>query len=196
VLETELSANHDIRRISQLNDVLFNRNKIYRHRLLRVNYTTYDLQRDFDTINPGTDHRDIMLLSHSDGSNHPFGYARVVGIFHANIVYTGPESKDFRSRRIEFLWVRWFDVIQDYSTALGWEHNLLDTVKFLPLEDDDAFGFVDPADVLRGCHVIPSYADGLLHSDRVGTSRCAGDADDWKCYFINRCVPPSVILIF
>jgi hypothetical protein len=39
----------------QLNHVLFNGNKIYRHRLLRINYTTYDLQREFDTINPHTD---------------------------------------------------------------------------------------------------------------------------------------------
>ena len=142
---------------SQLNHVLFKGDKIYRHRLLRVNYTTYDLRREFDSINPRTDHRDIMLLSSSDGS-HPFCYARVLGIFHANIIYTGPGSKDFQSRRIEFLWVRWFDVIQDHSSL--WEQQTLDTVRFLPMADSDAFGFVDPADVLRGCHVIPAFADG------------------------------------
>jgi len=36
----------------------------------------------------------------------------------------------------------------------------LDTVRFVPMADEDVFGFVDPADVLRGCHVIPSFADG------------------------------------
>ena len=169
-------------RLSQLNHVLFKGNRIYRHRLFRVNYTTYDLKRGFDSINPCTDHCDIMLLSDSDGSNHPFSYARVLGVFHANIIYTGPGSKDFQSRRIEFLWVRWFEVLQD--GFLAWEE--LDSVRFLPMADNDAFGFVDPANVLRGCHVIPSYADGRLHPDGIAMSRCAGDSDDWKQYYINR----------
>ena len=168
---------------SQLNHVVFKGDKIYRHRLLRVNYTTYDLRREFDSINPRTDHRDIMLLSSSDGS-HPFCYARVLGIFHANIIYTGPGSKDFQSRRIEFLWVRWFETIQDHSSL--WEQQTLDTVRFLPMADNDAFGFVDPADVLRGCHVIPAFADGRPHPDGAALSRWAGDSDDWKEYYINR----------
>ena len=132
--------------LSQLNHVLFKGNKIYRHRLLCINYTTYDLQREFDSINPRTDHQDIMLLANSHGNGHPFFYARVLGIFHANIVYTGPGSRDFQSRRIEFLWVRWFEVTQDCS---AWEQHALDTVRFVPMADEDAFGFVDPADVLR-----------------------------------------------
>ena len=171
-------------RLLQLNHVLFKGNKIYRHRLLHVNYTTYDLKCGFDSINPHTDHCDVMLLSDSDGSNHPFSYMRVLGIFHANVIYTGPGSKDFQSRRIEFLWVQWFEVLQDQF--LAWEEHALDTVRFLPMADKDAFGFVDPADVLRGCHVIPSYADGRLHSDGIAISRCAGDSNDWKLYYINR----------
>lgn len=171
---------------SQLNHVLFHGNKIYRHRLLRINYTTYDLQREFDTINPRTDHPDVMLLSNSDDYDHPFSYARVLGIFHANVVYTGPGSNDFRARRIEFLWVRWFEVIQDPTPVSGWEQTLLDTVRFLPMAVEDAFGFVDPSDVLRSCHIIPSFANGLLHTDRIPMSQCAGDAGDWRCYYVNR----------
>ena len=170
--------------ILQLTHVLFKGNKIYRHRLLRINYTTYDLQREFDAINPRTDHRDIMLLSSSDGNCHPFCYARVLGIFHANVIYTGPGYKDFQSRRIEFLWVRWFEVIQDHSPL--WEQQALDIVRFLPMADKDAFGFVDPANVLRGCHIIPAFADGRLHPDGVALSRSATDSDDWKRYYINR----------
>ena len=171
-------------RLLQLNRVLFKGNRIYRHCLLRVNYTTYDLQRDSDSINPRTNHRDIMLLSNSDANAHPFSYARVLGIFHANIMYTGPGSMDFQSRCIEFLWVRWFEVVQDHFSA--WEQHALDMVRFLPMTDADAFGFVDPADVLRGCHIIPSFADGRLHLDRIERSRCAGDSDDWKRYYVNR----------
>ena len=169
--------------LSQLNHVLFKGNKIYRHRLLRINYTTYNLQREFDSINPRTDHRDIMLLANSHGDGHPFSYARVLGIFHANIIYTGSGSKDFQSRRIEFLWVRWFEVLQDCS---AWEQYALDIVRFVLMTDEDAFGFVDPANVLRGCHVIPSFAGGRLHPNGIAMSRWAGDSDDWKQYCINR----------
>ena len=168
----------------QLNSVLFKGNKIYRHRLLHINYTTYDLQRDFDSINPRTDHRDIMVLSNANADAHPFSYARVLGIFHANIIYTGPGSRDFQSRRIEFLWVRWFEVLQDHFST--WEQRALDMVRFLPVTNEDAFSFVDPADVLRGCHIIPSFADGRLHVNGIAKSRCAGDSDDWKQYYVNR----------
>ena len=167
----------------QLNHVIFKGERIYRHRLLHVNYTTYDLRREFDSINPRTDHRDIMLLSSSD-DGHPFCYAWVLGIFHANIIYTGPGSNDFQSQRIEFLWVRWFEVIQDHP--LLWEQQTLDTVKFLPMADKDAFGFVDPANIVRGCHVIPAFADGQLHPNGTAPSRWAGDSDAWKLYYINR----------
>ena len=156
---------------------------MYRHRLLRVNYTTYDLRRESDSINPRTDHRDIMLLSSSNGKDHPFSYARVLGIFHANVIYTGPGSKNFLSCRIEFLWVRWFEIMED---CLGWEQHALDTVKFLPMADENAFGFVDPVNVLRACHVIPSFANGRLRPDSIAMSHCANNSDDWRQYCINR----------
>ncbi|KAL4065131.1 hypothetical protein J3A83DRAFT_4099512 [Scleroderma citrinum] len=98
-----------------------------------------------------------MLLSSPDGNNHPFSYAWVLGIFHANIVYTTPGSKDFQSHQIKFLWVQWFDVIQHHFSA--WDQHALNTVRFLPMANEDAFGFIDPADVLWGCHIIPSFAD-------------------------------------
>ncbi|KIM57115.1 hypothetical protein SCLCIDRAFT_66817, partial [Scleroderma citrinum Foug A] len=60
---------------------------IYRHRLLCINYTSYDLQHDFDSISTCTDHWNIMLLSNSGINTHPFCYAWVLGIFHANIIY-------------------------------------------------------------------------------------------------------------
>lgn len=173
---------------AKLTGVVFKSNRIYRHRLLRVNYTGYDLRRESDAVNPRTDKCDIMLLSQSglDGSTpHPFCYARVLGIFHANIIYTGPGSKDYQSRRIEFLWVRWFEVLEDRPS--GWQNLAFDTARFVPMAEGDAFGFVDPADVLRACHLIPSFADGMLHSDGIAASSCARDSDDWKRYYINRC---------
>ena len=59
-------------------------------------------------------------------------------------------------------------------------------VKFLPMIDKHTFGFINPADVLRGCHIIPSFTDGRLHVDRIVRSCCAGDLDDWKKYYVNQ----------
>ncbi|THU88482.1 hypothetical protein K435DRAFT_592588, partial [Dendrothele bispora CBS 962.96] len=61
----------------------FENNRIYRHKVVQINHTTYDLRQDQDSINPRT-HADIMALAPPD-SKHPFIYGRVVGIFHANI---------------------------------------------------------------------------------------------------------------
>ena len=168
----------------QLNHVLFKENKIYHHRLLRINYTTYNLQHGFDSINPHTDHQAIMLLSNLDNDSHPFSYAWVLEIFHTNIIHSGPGLKDFQLCWMEFLWVQWFEVLQDCSSM--WEQCTLDTVRFLPMADEDAFSFIDPANVLRGCHIIPSFVDGCLHPERVAISHCAGDSDDWKWYYINQ----------
>ena len=95
--------------LSTLSQVIFKGDRIYRHHLFHVNYTTYDVCRAQDTINSRTDHCDIMLLAPLD-SAHPFLYAHVLGIFHANIIYSGPGSKDYIARRLEILWVRWFEV--------------------------------------------------------------------------------------
>ncbi|KAG1775826.1 hypothetical protein EV702DRAFT_972611, partial [Suillus placidus] len=47
------------------------------------------------------------------------------------------------------------------------------------------FGFVDPSDILRGCHIIPQFSQGLWHLDGKGVSNCAQDKLDWRCYYIN-----------
>ena len=156
--------------------------RIYRHNLFRINYTTYDVRRVQETVNPRTDHRDVMLLT-PQPSAHPFCYARVFGIYHANVIYIGPGFKDYQSRRIEFLWVRWFDML---DRPAGWDHTTLDSLKFPPMTDADAFDFIDPADVLRCCHIIPAFADGQVHPDRIALSRNARDGNDWKRYYVNR----------
>ncbi|KIM50228.1 hypothetical protein SCLCIDRAFT_1183436, partial [Scleroderma citrinum Foug A] len=42
--------------------------------------------------------------------DHPYCYARVLWIFHANVIYTGPGSMDYLPQHVEFLWVWWFDL--------------------------------------------------------------------------------------
>ncbi|EGN92104.1 hypothetical protein SERLA73DRAFT_66319, partial [Serpula lacrymans var. lacrymans S7.3] len=68
------------------NCVLLHNNKIFEHSLLQVNYTTYNLQREQNTINSLT-RADIMLLSQEDEHIHPYWYARVIEIFHVMVEY-------------------------------------------------------------------------------------------------------------
>jgi hypothetical protein len=84
--------------------------RIYHCKTVKINYTTYDIRRDGDTINPRT-YPDIMVTSPETGPNaQPYWYARVIGIFHAMVSSTHPELEvTARSRhQMDFLWVRWF----------------------------------------------------------------------------------------
>lgn len=116
-----------------------------------------------------------------DGSGR-FLYARVLGIFHTNVVYLGSRMQDYQTRRLEFLWVRWF---QPSFLPGSWDSRHLDTTKFLPVADPQAFGFLDPAEVIRACHILPRISLGKVHEDR-GLSKLAMDKDDWQYYYINR----------
>lgn len=196
------------------NHVFFKHNRMFTHNILRINYTTYDVRRAQDTINPKTPHCDALFLA-EDGDNpdeldaHPFLYGRIIGIYHVNVVYTGPGTLDYQPRRVEFLWVRWFEQLEPFGS---WASCRLDRLCFPPLESKDAFSFVSPSDVLRGCHVIPAFSKGIrhiipadiprgrayqeayalpknvCHIQQRGLSTCARDSNDFNCYYINRYV--------
>ena len=125
-----------------------------------------------------------MLASDDDDESHPYWYARVIGIFHVNVIYTGTGMLDYLPWRLDFLWVRWFEY--DAARSVGWDRYKLDPLRFPPLSSQHAFGFVDPRNVLRGCHVVQGFKSGKLHSDGVPVSRCARDGGDWRRYLVNR----------
>ena len=177
-----LTDTETIEHLLTLNQVIFKGDHIYWHHLFCINYTTYDVHHAQDTINPCTDHCDIMLLAPLE-SPHPFLYAHVLGIFHVNIIYTGLGSRDYFPRCLEILWVQWFEVM---DVPVGWEHTALDSLRFIPMSQDDTYGFVDPASVLRGCHLIPAFASGRMHPDGTSVSQNARDGTDWKHYYVNR----------
>lgn len=160
---------------------------MYQHNLARFNYTSYDVRRSEDVVNASTPHHNIMVLSGdgdgSDFTSHPFKYAQVLGIYHVNVVYVGPGMIDYQPHRMEFLWVRWY---QNTGMRAGWKNHKLDRIRFVTMSAEDAFGFVDPADILRACHVIPAFAKGKLHLDGMGLSRCCRDSSDWVEYYVNR----------
>jgi len=168
------------------NVVLFQGDRIYSHRVLRINYTTYDVRRSQDVVNPYTSHCNIMVLNHDADSalHHWFRYARVLGIYHANVVYMGHGVLNYQPRRMEFLWVRWYQIVDPRAT--GWHTFKLDRVKFFRVTDDDAFGFIDLSDVLRGSYIVPAFARGRPCMIRGDVSLCARNPSDYIQYYVNR----------
>lgn len=62
-----------------------------------------------------------------------------------NVIYTGPGLLNYQPWQLEFLWVQWFGLIEQ---SLGCCDLTLDALHFIPMTEDDMFGFVDPADVV------------------------------------------------
>ena len=169
------------------NNVLFKPDRIYHHNIMRINYTTYDVRRSQDVVNASTSHHNVMVLASGMddlASDHPFRYARVLGVYHVNTVYTGPGMINYELLRLNFLWVRWYRTVDAIKT--GWGTRKLDILRFIPMAEYNAFGFLDPSDVLRACHVIPAFDRGRLHADGRGLSSLAQDSSDWKAYYVNR----------
>ena len=170
------------------NSINFVNNRIFRHKVFRVNYTTYDLRREQDSLNLRT-HADIMVLSHEDeDSRHPYWYARVIGVFHALVQFKGLSSHptiEAGAHQMEFLWVRWFGM--DLAHRSGWRAKRLHRVGFIDSEDTGAFGFLDPSHVIRGVHLIPAFAHG--HTNNLlppSIARLPSERDkDWMYYYVS-----------
>jgi hypothetical protein len=163
--------------------VLFLHDRIYQYNLLRINYTTYDVRRSQDVLNSNTSHCNIMVLDEAADDNDS-DYGRVLGTYHVNVVYVGLGMRDRQPRRMEFLWVRWYN--NNTVVRNGWDAQKLNRIRFPPIAVGDSFDFIDPSAVLRSCHVIPVFSRGRLHHDGKGMSRCAHDSSDWKEYYVNR----------
>jgi hypothetical protein len=126
----------------------FSKNWIYHHKCIRFNYTTYDLRRNQDSVSPQR-RADVMVLSHEEdpANPHPYWYARVIGIFHVFIQTWDPVTRKFSEpQRFDVLHVRWFG--RNLSVPAGWRAKRLHHIGFLPASDPDAFGFLDPTQVI------------------------------------------------
>jgi hypothetical protein len=161
---------------------------------LKLNYTTYDVRRAQDTINPNGSNSNIILpasaqpnLTFFQSGSDPttlYAYARVLGIYHANVICVGKGPIDSTPQRIDFLWVRWYE----YLPASG--PFRLEKVQFPLLSDPGATSFVDPSIVIRGCHIVPNFSRGMRYPEcdpkERGSSIIARDRDDWREYYINQ----------
>ncbi|KAL1724716.1 hypothetical protein EV714DRAFT_222555, partial [Schizophyllum commune] len=174
------------------NEIIFERGRIYKHKVIRHNYTSYDVRRRQDLLNPRT-HADFMVLSDND-EEHPYWYGRVLGIFHADVLDVAVVGSC--SQRIEFAYVRWFAM--DKSYRHGFRAKRLPRVHFLPAEDADAFGFIDPKDIIRAVHAIPAFAHGrtAMHLPGQTMARPHGESDDWKYHYISMFADRDILMRF
>lgn len=170
------------------NSIRFLGGKIYSVRTCRIYYTSYDLQRQCDTINPNT-HPDVMLRSPDPEGNDTYWYARVIGIYHANVWAENPAIPAGKTaRRMDFLWVRWFGEEPEYHS--GFRQARLPKIGFVVSTDDFAFSFVDPTNVIRGCHLIPAFNAGrstklLPKCHSIARRLNAEEVDDWVNFYVN-----------
>lgn len=155
-------------------------------KIVRINYTSYDIRRGHDCLR--SDRRPfLMMLSREDASErHPFWYCQLIKAFHIQVRFC-PGGVSQSQETLEVLWVRWLGI--DLDHRWGFKQGALPKVGFVPdMGDSPAFGFLDPSLVIRGCHLIPAFVDG--RTDQLlprGTSvaRLPGETDDWAGYYVN-----------
>jgi hypothetical protein len=156
---------------------------------MRINYTSYDVRRDTDTINIGS-YPDIMVKSPETGPTaQPYWYARVIGIFHALVSSSHMGVSEKNLRRMDFLWVRWFGV-EPGRYRHGIRYARLPKIGFVESWDPYAFTFLDPAQAIRGIHVIPAFSEGrtsalLPNGNSVARVLNPEEKDDYVNFYAN-----------
>lgn len=165
--------------------------RIYRCKRMRINYTTYDVRRDTDPINIRS-YPDIMVKSPEIGPNaQPYWYARIIGIFHALVSssHPGVPSQERSLRRMDFLWVRWFGV-EPGRLQYGIRYARLPKIGFVESTDPYAFTFLDPAQAIRGVHLIPAFSEErtsalLPNANSIARVLNSKEDDDWVNFLVN-----------
>ncbi|KAG9085484.1 hypothetical protein FS749_004381 [Ceratobasidium sp. UAMH 11750] len=171
---------------------------MYRHKTLHINYTSYNILQQQDVLNAGTPNCFVMLPAETNGEPgaHPFVYAKVLGVYHAKIVYGG-----HLPQRMDFVHVRW--LYYNYEQPGGWDHKCLDRVNYIACStnDDilDSFDFIDPANILRATHLIPDFCSnttkGLLNLD-TSIAYDSANFGDWNAYYVNRFADRDILMCY
>ncbi|KIO30648.1 hypothetical protein M407DRAFT_20363 [Tulasnella calospora MUT 4182] len=169
--------------------IIFN-NTLYRHSTLRVNYTTYNMHRDQDIINPQTASRSFVMVEAADGKTRIW-YARVLGIFHLQVINT--TDSHHLPQRLDVLWIRWLGEDPGYVGNPGVRR--LERVGYVP-EGPFAFGFIDPDVVVRAAHLIPAFI--YEKTDKLLTRSLFWDCQDgdWENYYVNPFVDRDMLSRF
>ncbi|KAF7370032.1 hypothetical protein MSAN_00633200 [Mycena sanguinolenta] len=162
-------------------------NRIYATRTLRVNYTTYDVRRGQDTLNPRTSCFAMVHSAETEAGAHPYWYCQILGIFHTTVCEVASNGEHTTPQSMEILWVRWMGVEPGFRAGIKMAR--LPKVGFVEESDPYAFGFLDPQHVIRGCHLIPDFAAGrtndLLATQGPTAARSPDDTEDWRTYYVD-----------
>ncbi|KAF6742404.1 hypothetical protein DFP72DRAFT_1081941 [Ephemerocybe angulata] len=176
--------------------VILDKNRLYRHKIAKFRYTTYDLRQKVDIVHADTPQCNVVLLNDdytAESDEHPYRYAKVLGIYHANVSFIGllPDgSRNFERHRVEFLWVRWFQMAQATSAEFH-----LDRLCLAPLALRNSLQFVDPSAVLRGIHIVPRFSRGGVEIQDP-ESHWVKHEKLWKEYFLNRFADRDLFMRF
>ncbi|KAF9532139.1 hypothetical protein CPB83DRAFT_832803 [Crepidotus variabilis] len=174
------------------NSVIFKDSRCYSVQTCHINYTSYNIQRESDTITLQR-RPDVILKApppedfENEAEPERFWYARVLGIYHAKVSSLHPQVQGGREyRNMDFLFVRWFGYEQHYK--YGFKDARLPKIGFVSAADNFAFGFLDPRHVIRAVHLIPSFVDGRT-SDLLPVPKSHGqppdEIDDWANFYVN-----------
>ena len=171
----------------QRNDLRFlNPNRIVELKMLRINYTSYDIRRAHDCLR--TDRQSfLMTLSREDEpEGHPFWYCQLLKAFRVDVCFC-PGGVSGSKETMEVLWVRWLGIDPDFKW--GFKQCALPKIGFVPEDGDSpAFGFLDPSLVIHGCHLIPAFINGRTNQLLRGSASVArqpDEIDDWARYYVN-----------
>ena len=154
---------------------------LYEHPLLTIDYTTYDLKRERDLIHLNFGNQAVMVYSPTSRDTEPWLYAYVIAIYHLFVC----TATNLEPERLELLWVRWMQ--WDSSQLRGPNASQYTRISFVPGSGipGDAFGFVDPSHIIRGCHLIPTF--NLQRTrDWLGPSIARDTKGDWRAFYANR----------
>ncbi|KAG2055212.1 hypothetical protein BDR06DRAFT_982073 [Suillus hirtellus] len=169
------------------NSLIIPNNTIYSVQTMQIYYTTYDMRHEYNTVNPRT-HADVMVLSGETSPSHPYWYARVLGIYHLDVWLEG---------HIDILYVWWLAPLISLDYELGIQHARLPKLAFVEESDHDAFGFLNPGQVICGAHLIPAFVSGRGVSSlryRKSLGRPKEELTDWEAYYIGIFVDRDMFL--
>ena len=131
-----------------------------------------------------------MVKSSETGPGaQPYWYACVIGIFHAYISLTHPDVGGKRLHPMYFLWVGWFGMEPGpycHRFCLA----CLPKIGFVQSSDHYAFTFLNPAQVIRGVHLIPAFSEECTSSLLPVTKSAAcilkpDEQDNWVNFYVN-----------
>ena len=82
--------------------------------------------------------------------------------------------------------MRWFG--RDLTPNPGWKAKRLFRLGFVPRNDEMAFGFIDPIQIIRSVHLIPAFSWGhvtkYIPQQSIIARGTKEPNDDWQLYYV------------